>query len=75
MLFFGFLIGASDPARKLAEVWSNLQRGMAASERLYEVIDRPIRVMNPIVAVDVLGLIKRLLCETFISDIQPGHRC
>ncbi len=53
MLFFGFLIGASDPARKLAEVWSNLQRGMAASERLYEVIDRPIRVMNPIVAVDV----------------------
>ncbi len=47
LLFFGFLIGASDPARKLAEVWSNLQRGMAASERLYEVIDRPIRVRNP----------------------------
>ena len=47
LLFFGFLIGASDPARKLAEVWSNLQRGIAASERLYEVIDRPIRVRNP----------------------------
>ncbi len=53
MLFFGFLIGASDPARKLSEVWSNLQRGMAASERLYEVIDRPIRVTNPVQAVDV----------------------
>jgi len=47
LLFFAFLIGASDPARKLAEVWSNLQRGMAAAERLYEVIDRPIRVRNP----------------------------
>ncbi len=48
LLFFAFLLGASDPARKLAEVWSNLQRGMAASERLFEVIDRPVRVQNPI---------------------------
>jgi len=47
LLFFGFIIGASDPARKLAEVWSNLQRGIAASERLFEVVDRPIRVLNP----------------------------
>lgn len=50
LLFFGFLIGASDPARKLSEVWSNLQRGLAASERLFEVIDRPVRVRNPQVA-------------------------
>jgi ATP-binding cassette subfamily B protein/subfamily B ATP-binding cassette protein MsbA len=47
LLFFGFLIGASDPARKLSEVWSDLQRGIAASERVYEVIDRPVRVRNP----------------------------
>lgn len=53
LLFFGFLIGASDPARKLSEVWSNLQRGMAASERLFEVIDRPVRVRNPSVAKSV----------------------
>jgi ATP-binding cassette, subfamily B, bacterial MsbA len=53
LLFFGFLIGASDPARKLAEVWSNLQRGMAASERLFEVIDRPVRVRNPLMAKQV----------------------
>lgn len=53
LLFFGFLIGASDPARKLSEVWSNLQRGMAASERLFEVIDRPTRVRNPKVSKSV----------------------
>jgi ATP-binding cassette, subfamily B, bacterial MsbA len=53
LLFFGFLIGASDPARKLSEVWSNLQRGMAASERLFEVIDRPVRVRNPLLAKQV----------------------
>lgn len=47
LLFFGFLIGAADPARKLAEVWSDLQRGIAAAQRLFEIIDRPVRVRNP----------------------------
>tara|TARA_R110002049_G_scaffold4601_5_gene32586 strand:- start:814154 stop:816166 length:2013 start_codon:yes stop_codon:yes gene_type:complete len=47
LLFFGFLIGASDPARKLADVWSHLQRGIAASSRVYEIIDAPIRVTEP----------------------------
>ena len=47
LLFFGFLIGASDPARKLAEVWADLQRGIAAAQRVFEVINRPVRVRNP----------------------------
>ncbi|MEM9588751.1 MAG: ABC transporter ATP-binding protein, partial [Planctomycetota bacterium] len=47
LLFFGFLIGASDPARKLADVWSGLQRGIAAADRVFEVIDRPVRVREP----------------------------
>lgn len=47
LLFFGFLIGASDPARKLSDVWSNLQRGIAAAERLMEVIDAPVRITDP----------------------------
>lgn len=51
LLFFGFLIGASDPARKLAEVWSDLQRGIAAAQRVFEVIDRPVRVRNPVHAI------------------------
>ncbi len=49
LTFFGFLIGASDPARKLSDVWSNLQRGIAATKRVYEVIDQPIRVVDPAV--------------------------
>ncbi|QDS96559.1 Lipid A export ATP-binding/permease protein MsbA [Roseimaritima multifibrata] len=47
LMFFGFLIGASDPARKLSDVWSGLQRGVAAASRVYEVIDRPVRVTEP----------------------------
>ena len=47
LMFFGFLIGASDPAKKLSEVWSGLQRGIAATTRVFEVIDQPVRVNDP----------------------------
>lgn len=47
LLFFGFLIGASDPARKLTDVWSGLQRGAAAAARVMEIIDHPVRVQDP----------------------------
>ncbi len=47
MTFFGFLIGASDPAKKLTDVWSGLQRGIAATTRVYEIIDQPVRVRDP----------------------------
>ncbi|QDT12501.1 ABC transporter ATP-binding protein [Planctomycetes bacterium K23_9] len=46
-LFFAFLIGASDPARKLTDVWSRLQGGIAATTRIYEIIDAPVRVHEP----------------------------
>jgi ATP-binding cassette subfamily B protein/subfamily B ATP-binding cassette protein MsbA len=48
LMFFGFLIGASDPAKKLSEVWSGLQRGIAATTRVFEVIDKPVRVNDPV---------------------------
>lgn len=47
LAFFAFLIGANDPARKLTDVWSGLQRGIAATTRVYEIIDKPIRVVEP----------------------------
>ena len=47
LMFFGFLIGASDPARKLTDVWSGLQRGIAATVRVYDIIDQPVRVKEP----------------------------
>ncbi|MEC7409021.1 MAG: ABC transporter ATP-binding protein [Planctomycetota bacterium] len=47
LMFFGFLIGASDPARKLSEVWAGLQKGVAAADRIFEIIDQPVRVTEP----------------------------
>ena len=47
LMFFGFLIGATDPARKLTDVWGGLQRGIAATNRVYEIIDHQVRVRDP----------------------------
>jgi len=40
MAFYALLAGISDPARKLADVYSQLQRGAAAADRIYEKLDR-----------------------------------
>jgi ATP-binding cassette subfamily B protein/subfamily B ATP-binding cassette protein MsbA len=47
LLFYGLLSGVSDPARKLSEVFSRLQRASAASDRVYSVIDRQVAVKDP----------------------------
>ncbi|MCR5359790.1 MAG: ABC transporter ATP-binding protein/permease [Thermoguttaceae bacterium] len=40
ILFYGFLIGAADPARRLSDIIVNLQSGVTAADRVYEIIDR-----------------------------------
>lgn len=40
ILFYAFLIGASDPARRLSDIFVNLQGGVTAADRIYEIIDR-----------------------------------
>lgn len=40
MAFFALLAGMSDPFRKLSEVYNSIQRGAAASDRIYEMADR-----------------------------------
>jgi subfamily B ATP-binding cassette protein MsbA len=46
-LFFGLLSGVSDPARKLSEVFSRIQRAAAASDRIYALIDREPSICDP----------------------------
>ena len=46
-LFFGMLAGASDPVRRLTTVFNSLQHGAAASDHLYELLDRETAVVDP----------------------------
>ena len=46
-VFFGMLIGAADPLRKLSGVITNVNNGMAAANLLYPMMDIQSRVVDP----------------------------
>ncbi|MGL6193793.1 MAG: ABC transporter ATP-binding protein [Thermoguttaceae bacterium] len=66
LLFFGFLAGAADPARKLSDIFTQFQTAVAASDRVYEMIDRPIPIKDPEKPVK-LSRHKKSLCFDNIS--------
>ncbi len=45
-LFYGLLAGVSDPARKLSEIFSRMQRASAAADRIYQQMDRPPAIVD-----------------------------
>jgi ATP-binding cassette subfamily B protein/subfamily B ATP-binding cassette protein MsbA len=47
MVFYGFLIGISDPARKLFGVIASIQAGAAAADRVYALLDRQPAIVHP----------------------------
>ncbi len=47
MAFYGSLAGVSDPARRLSEVFSKLQRASAAADRVFYALDREPTVSDP----------------------------
>ncbi len=47
LIFYGFLAGTSDPVRKFSEVYSRLQRAAAASDRIYQLLDRQPSMSEP----------------------------
>jgi subfamily B ATP-binding cassette protein MsbA len=46
-VFFAFLIGASDPLRKLSNVVSGVNNGMAAANILFPILDRQSALVEP----------------------------
>jgi ATP-binding cassette subfamily B protein/subfamily B ATP-binding cassette protein MsbA len=46
LVFYGLLVGATDPARKLSDVFNRLQRAAAASDRIYQMLDREPAIHN-----------------------------
>jgi ATP-binding cassette subfamily B protein/subfamily B ATP-binding cassette protein MsbA len=47
MVFYGFLIGTSDPVRKLSGVIGSIQAAAAAADRVYAILDRQPAIVDP----------------------------
>jgi ATP-binding cassette, subfamily B, bacterial MsbA len=48
LLFYGFLIAINDPLRKFSDVFSRLQAGEAACDRIFDRLEREPRVRDPL---------------------------
>jgi ATP-binding cassette, subfamily B, bacterial MsbA len=53
MIFFGFLIGASDPVRKLSGVVTGLNIGIVGAQALYPLLDTPSKLTEAVHPRDV----------------------
>ncbi len=47
MVFYALLAGVSDPARKISDVFTRITRAAAACDRIYALIDRDPKVLDP----------------------------
>ena len=47
MMFFGFLIGAIDPLRKMGDVYNMMQGGIVAADRVFPLLDKRPAVLSP----------------------------
>jgi len=47
LLFFAMLVGASDPARRLSDIYTQFQSAAAAADRIYAMIDRVVPILDP----------------------------
>jgi ATP-binding cassette subfamily B protein/subfamily B ATP-binding cassette protein MsbA len=47
LTFFAMLAGMADPLRKMSDIFSNLQAGFAASDRIFARLDREPQVRDP----------------------------
>lgn len=63
ILFYGMLVGASEPLRKLSGMLNTFQAGAAAADRIYPLLDRVPQVVDKEGAIPVQDLRKPLVFD------------
>ncbi len=48
LVFYAMLAGVSDPARKMSEIFSRIQRAAAAGDRIFQLMDRQPEIVDPV---------------------------
>ena len=74
LLFYGFLFGLADPVRKFSDIFSRLQCGVAASDRIFARLDREPTIRSPKNPVHCPRHEREILFEKVSFEYQPGTR-
>lgn len=72
--FFSFLIGATEPARKLSDVLNAAQAGAAAAERLTPLLEMEPRILNPVQPTKLPEGLQSIRFENVSFHYQPDQR-
>ena len=70
-MFFAMLAGLADPARRLSQEFNQLQQGVAAADRVYEIIDREPKIVDAIRPLPLPKLSHSLAIEGIDFSYQP----
>jgi subfamily B ATP-binding cassette protein MsbA len=70
LVFYGLLAGASDPARKLSEIYSALQGAVVASDRLFGFLDQKPKIVDP----DSPKELKSAFSKIVVDKVSFGYR-
>ncbi len=71
-MFFAMLVGMSDPARRLSNVFNDLQQASAASDRAFEVLDTEPDIQDPSDPQPLPRLSQSLKFEGVDFAYEPG---
>jgi ATP-binding cassette subfamily B protein/subfamily B ATP-binding cassette protein MsbA len=73
LLFYGFLAGNSDPARKMSEIVAAIQSGAAAADRVFAMMDRVPSIMNSAQPRDLQSPHRQLSFDDVCFGYRPGE--
>jgi len=74
LLFYGFLFGTADPVRKFSDIFSRLQCGVAASDRIFARLDREPVIHSPKNPLPCPRHRQELSFEGVSFEYHPGTR-
>ncbi len=73
LLFYGLLAGTADPLRKFSDVFSRLQRAMAAADRIFDRLDREPMVRDPARPANIGRHCRELVFQHVHFAYRPGQ--
>ena len=73
LIFFGLLVGASDPVRKMSTVISGINTGAVAANMLYPILDQQSRIQSPTSPVTVASPHREIAFNDVTFGYQPEH--
>lgn len=72
--FYAMLIGIIEPARRISGVFNYLQRASAASDRVYDLLDRTSKLRSPDKPLRIPERIERIRFNDVVFSYKPEER-